>query len=112
MIYRYCHDLAIKAGNMLATLWDTSLLVPEESSGYMVNVILPSTDADAISNMQSILDSTYHMYIVCSSVPNANSNGDVIYFTRLSAQVYLQMTDFILLGQLIPQLLSEYRNKI
>ena len=107
-IIDYCHALAIKAGNMLANAWNTSLLVPETMTGFMVNVILPSRNKDAIIHMQEQLNSTYSIYMVVGAVPDSNDlNRDPIYATRLSAQVYLEMDDFFPLAILVPALLKE-----
>ena len=67
-IYAYCHGLAVEAGRQLSAAWGTGLLVPEDMSGYMINVVLPSTDADAVEYMQQQLNSTYNIYLVYSSV--------------------------------------------
>jgi len=111
-IQTYNHDLAVMGGRYLATTWNTYFLIPEDLSGYMINVVLPSNDVDAVVYMQSTLDSRYNIYIVVSSVPSTSTDGTVstIYFTRLSAQVYLEMSDFVTVGELVPQLLAEYEN--
>ena len=72
-----------------------------------MNVILPSTDPEAIAYVQSTLDSKYRIYMVYGSATDS-ATGQLIYFTRLSAQVYVQMSDFELLAELVPKLLSEY----
>ena len=79
----------------------------------MVNIVLPSNDEDAVVYMQSTLDSQYNIYIVVSSVTSTNADGttSTICFTRLSGQVYLEISDFEQLGALVPQLLEEYSHK-
>lgn len=76
-------------------------------SGFMVNVILPSADPAAVSYVTSTLNSTYNIYMVAASVPAATKEG-ILMFTRLSAQVYLESSDFEQLGLLVPELLKEY----
>ena len=78
-------------------------------SGFMFSVILPSDDASAIAYVQSTLDTRYNIYIVYGSIINSNTNN-LTYFTRLSTQVYIELSDFELLGTLVLQLLSEYKN--
>ena len=122
-ILTYCHNLAVAAGEYLAAAWGTNLLVPATMSGFMINVILPSTNATAIKEMQEELDKKHGIYIVYGSIDIvvADETEDkckrqyddtyrscstkTIYSTRLSAQVYLGMVDFRPLGNLVPQLL-------
>ncbi len=73
----------------------------------MINVVLPSSDPDAIAYAQSQLDTVYHIYFVYGSVKNVQSS-ETIFFTRLSAQVYVQMSDFMELSHLLPKIISEY----
>lgn len=54
--------------------------------------------------MQLQLDKQYDIYMVYSSV--ITSSNDEIFFARLSAQVYLELSDFEQLGDLVPHLLS------
>jgi isopenicillin-N epimerase len=132
-IITYCHNLAVQAGRLLAELWGTNLLVSEKMSGFMVNVILPSTNRTAIEEMQAALNSTYNIYLVAgpatSFVPSFNENpasaetlkedctesdmdcDSTMFITRLSAQVYLELSDFARLGELVLQLLSAGKNK-
>jgi hypothetical protein len=58
----------------------------------MFNVILPSTDADAVTAMQSALDKNYNIYLVTASA-QLTTTGQTIYYTRLSAQVRFVGTD-------------------
>lgn len=129
-IKRYCHQLAVDAGKYLASAWGTALLVPPQMTAFMVNVVLPSTDATAIKVMQEELNEAYGIYIVYGSVEvtaKADKYQDrkecidgekatkkdkacqkrTVYVTRLSAQVYLDMNDFIELGRLVPELLQK-----
>lgn len=75
----------------------------------MVNVILPSTNSSAISSMRNELDEVYNIYIVYDSVPaELSKTNEIIYFTRLSAQIYLDYNDFMKLKDLVPELLQKY----
>lgn len=131
-IISYCHNLAVEAGWYLADRWNTGLLVAEEMSGFMVNVILPSQNETAILDMQATLNSTFSIYMVAAPANpksymnfvfteekvEADDDGpiedcaqsielcDTFYMTRLSAQVYLELEDFLILGDLVPQLLE------
>jgi uncharacterized membrane protein YgaE (UPF0421/DUF939 family) len=106
------------------------LKVPEEMTAFMVNIVLPSTDHDAVKKMQKSLDETYNIFLVFGSVlveterteslelsdtgasegvsslgKQCISASNNIYFIRLSAQIYLDRSDFMLLKDLVPQLL-------
>jgi hercynylcysteine S-oxide lyase len=107
-ISSYCHELALTAGSELSRAWNTSLLVGADLTGFMVNIILPSTDVDAIAFMRDALDTQYNIYIVYDVIPSDKSlTGEEIYFTRLSAQVYLELKDFMRLATLVPELLAQ-----
>uniref|UniRef100_A0A7S1YTA7 Aminotransferase class V domain-containing protein n=1 Tax=Trieres chinensis TaxID=1514140 RepID=A0A7S1YTA7_TRICV len=132
----YCRGLAFAAGRFLALAWGTDLLVPEGMSGYMINVILPPTNEDAVRHMQKELDEVHDVYLVCGAVLDSrweefgNDADDIprnvaatqrrgereapnsaeptkIFFVRLSAQVYLEMEDFRPLAKLVPELLQK-----
>lgn len=167
-VQRYNHQLAVAAGELLARMWGTQLLVPVDKIGSMVNVVLPSQDGEKLRCIQLELNQEPHerdmlarhwlrkyphMYFHLESVvpeeagaiqlrtwdsshdsifARWKSSGDLsaedtprdtcqwkssgdltrmeetkrhdprrIYFTRLSAQVYLELSDFQMLGEAI-----------
>lgn len=75
--------------------------------GFMINVILPSSDPSAISYLQRKLDKDHNIFLVVDSV--RGGEGATICFTRLSAQVYNQMSDFEAIAELVPQILHEFK---
>ena len=85
--------------------------IPEDMSGFMVNVILPTSDPEAVTYLTSTLNSTYNIYMVASSVVDSRPGrvGTSIMFTRLSAQIYLELSDFTQLGKLVPDLLAAFQ---
>jgi hypothetical protein len=103
----YIRNLAVNAGRLLTSSWGTSLLVAESMTAYIINVILPSKDPSAIGYMSGKLSSEHNFYFTYSSVVSTLT-GETIYYTRLSAQVYLEMGDFEKLAYLVPSLLAEY----
>jgi transcriptional regulator len=83
----------------------------------MTNVVLPSNDENAIIFAQKQADKRHNVYFIyskvlaASPVPGANGEkGDktMTYFTRISAQVYVTLSDFELLAEIVPRLLKEY----
>ena len=82
--------------------------------GFMVNVELPSTNAEAIAYMRDLLESKFNIYIVYDKVIEKDnskescSSSRFLYHTRLSGQVYLEIGDFIQIEELVPQILAEY----
>jgi selenocysteine lyase/cysteine desulfurase len=82
---------------------------PEESVGFMSNVVLPCRDEQSTKHLQEALDRRHKVYIVTGRVAGSMSaHGSDVFFTRLSAQVYLQMEDFEKLADLVPRILAEY----
>lgn len=102
----YNRQLLGDAIRMLADVWGTRILVPLELLGFMGNVELPSRDRQAVVYMQKQLQQEHDMFIACDGL--VDSSGDTIFFARLSAQIYLDMTDFDELAALVPRLLAEW----
>jgi hypothetical protein len=80
-------------------------------TAFMINVILPTSDANAAAYMQAKLDSDFNIYLVYSTVADASNPAKLILYTRLSSQVYLELRDFTQLKELVPQLLQEYADQ-
>ncbi len=76
-----------------------------DMTAFMINVVLPSNDINAVASMAGQLSSKYGFYFTYSSV-NSTSTGEIIIYTRLSTQVYLQLSDFEKLAALVPALLG------
>lgn len=74
-------------------------------SGFMINVVLPSKNMTAVASMAGVLSSKHGFYFTYASV-NSTTTGEVIIYTRLSAQVYLELSDFVKLAALVSSLLS------
>lgn len=101
-IHTYIRNLAMHAKAHLMKVWDTPTpMVPDSMEEYMVNVILPiSRDNDNKTQvglaLQRWLYDTHEMYVVIAEEP---SSGYI--YTRLSAQVYLELSDFERLGNAV-----------
>lgn len=107
-IHGYVRGLAVQAKRYLSALWKTVPLVPDSMEIFMVNVIIPiDRDAknatDVATGLQRWLLDERDMYVVIAKEP---SSGYI--FTRLSAQVYLEMGDFERLGDAVLEYLSSW----
>jgi len=96
----YVTGLARWAGTYLAQKWDTQVLCPSHMQAFMFNVQLPTNSTAVAAALQQRLDVDYDTYIVVLPL------GSLIY-ARLSAQVYLERSDFIRLGDLVLELLTK-----
>lgn len=85
------------AGHYLAAQWNTQVLVTDALVGCMVNIQLPITDPTAAASLTQRLLDDYNMYIVVYPLQGA-------FWTRLSAQIYLEQSDFVALGRAVLQL--------
>lgn len=78
-------------------------------SGLMINVIVPSNDKAILTSVQKDLDEKYGIYGVFGFVKNSASNSEeMVYFTRISIQVYLELVDIENFGKLVLKLLHDY----
>jgi hypothetical protein len=84
----------------------------------MANVVLPSSDEEAIKYAQQAADKVHNIYFVYSKIKlsggivnNAGTDDRFVFFTRISAQVYLTSSEFARFGDLLPTLLHEYKQK-
>jgi hypothetical protein len=99
-VLAYGHDLAVWAGEHLTKVWGTEVMQDKQMTGWMTNVRLPSDDAAKVGEVATRLLQDYDTKVVFFQW-SAQS------YTRLSAQVYLQRSDFERLGTLVLQLLAE-----
>jgi isopenicillin-N epimerase len=114
-VMSYSHAVVTKGAHLCANRWNTQLLVPDNLCGNLLNVILPSRDAAAISRMQGLLDSEENMYIVTASIDPEHEwveEGQQrppgrLFFVRLSGQPYVSLNDFECLAELVPKYLKE-----
>jgi selenocysteine lyase/cysteine desulfurase len=95
-IYEYTRNLALEAKHYLMDLWNVDSIVPDSMEAFMVNMALPASISDqAVANdLKEYLLREHNMYIVVLF------HTDIL-FTRLSSQIYLEMSDFVRLGDLV-----------
>jgi selenocysteine lyase/cysteine desulfurase len=95
-IYAYNRNLARSAKIYLMSLWDVPAMAPESLEEFMINIALPLTDVATAKGLHAYLLSDHNMYAVI-----AFDTGSSFFYTRLSAQIYLEMSDFVRLGDAV-----------
>jgi selenocysteine lyase/cysteine desulfurase len=91
-IMNYNHNLAVWSGDYISKRWNTTVLVNNATMiGSLVNIELPTTDDTKASSLQQKLFDGYKMYIVVYKLEGK-------WYTRLSAQIFLEKSDFIALA--------------
>jgi selenocysteine lyase/cysteine desulfurase len=101
-IMDYIHNLAVQGGQLLAEMWSTDLLVDPSMIGAMVNVRLPvnsNTNVTVLQNLPQILLQKYNTWV--PAYPFMGS-----WYTRVSAQIYNDLSDFKYLGNAVLELLG------
>jgi selenocysteine lyase/cysteine desulfurase len=90
-IMKYNNDLCYDVSLRVAEIWNTSILFDEQyrrsMSAAMVNVLLPSQDHQKLNAAVAVLMKQYGTYLVVYEF-------DGMYYTRLSCQVYNEISDF------------------
>jgi len=96
----YLHDLATEAGPLLAQMWSTVLAVPPTMYGAMFDLRLNITDRSVADTLTDRLYEKYGYYMTLYEQPQN------VWWTRLSAQIYLSLDDFVNLGHAVLDILS------
>lgn len=76
------------------------MLAEDSMVSSMVNVRLPTTDTQLASNLTNKLFAEHNMYIVVFPLNNQ-------YWTRLSANIYMEMTDFLKMGAIVKNMCAQ-----
>lgn len=80
---------------------------PDDMVGFMANVVLPSSNEEAIKYAQVAADKEHNVYFVYSKFQNKDAQ-ETVYFVRISAQVYVSFDNFCTLAALVPKLLRDF----
>lgn len=81
--------------------------VPFSMQAVMANVVLPCKTLDEANCLQAKLHRERDIYIVVGSVKAAEGGeASELVFVRISAQVYLEMSDFHVLAAAVKELLT------
>ena len=103
----YLHSLAQHAGRQCSSTLGTETLVPLDSHelyGAMIDVRFPTDDWKLAQQAQEILDKDFDMYMVVYQ-------RKMEVWTRLSAAIYLQESDFDLLAKKVLEVLNQLDNQ-
>jgi len=103
-IRSYNHELAIYGASLCAKRWATSLIAPKQMLSTMADVILPTTSADEVKNLEIELEEKHKMCIKTEFV--RFSDNQEVWICRLSGQIYLEKTDFEKLADLVWNILK------
>ncbi|KAG0283080.1 hypothetical protein BGZ96_012551 [Linnemannia gamsii] len=105
-IIHYCHRLAVEGGAKMAEILGTNVLTPHEHQvGNMVNVRLPIKNINdpklqTPDYLIRLLLDKYNLF-----TPSFKHGG--YFWTRVSAQIYLELSDFEHLGRVWKEVIDE-----
>jgi selenocysteine lyase/cysteine desulfurase len=110
-IMGYCHDLAVKGGQVAADILGTGIM--ENSAGSltvaMVNVELPLKNPTLSQDgvIQAFIDKLIFEHQCMAPVYSHNGK----WYTRLSAQVYNDLDDFKVVANALKKVCQELETK-
>lgn len=88
-IIKYNHNLAWEAGNEIAKIWKTELLITDkERIGSMINVRIPCENKDII---EKCIYKTLHEHNIMITFVRLN---DGKFYSRFSAQIFNEISDY------------------
>ncbi|CAF1375914.1 unnamed protein product [Adineta steineri] len=96
-IYSYMHQLANQAGNLLAQMWNSSILILDDKYiSTMNNIQLPLTidTLDKKDNLYAKLVNDYNIFLPMYEF-------DKKFYCRISAQIYMELNDYEKVGNIV-----------
>mmetsp|Transcript_14465 Transcript_14465/g.23009 ORF Transcript_14465/g.23009 Transcript_14465/m.23009 type:complete len:122 (+) Transcript_14465:695-1060(+) len=99
----YMHSLAKAAGQHLATAFGTEVLLPEEMYASLVDVRLPTNNSTIASNLPQQLLERYNTWVPVYAL-FGNDSGP--FYTRVSCQIYTEMSDIEMLANAVLDLIA------
>jgi len=103
-IFEYNNELILVGAQLCAQAWGTELMVPKGMIASMADVILPTTDEAKVRAMEADMQSKYNTFLIARDWKLAD--GRTVWITRLSAQIYLEKSDFEKLAVRVVEMLS------
>lgn len=105
VIMSYNHRLAIDGGTYLATVFNTEILQDEDQMGNMVDVRLPINNPDDTRlNTNFWIDTLLYRFPEVFA-PVYKHAGQ--WWIRVSAQIYNELDDFVVLGNVYSTICGE-----
>jgi len=101
----YCYNLALWAQNYLSTLWKTEIMLPDNMTGFMANIRMPTNDPIMAGTISQRLADEYRIQTAGYAYTNIETNITSFWF-RLSTQIYLEEEDFKRIGQAVIEILG------
>jgi selenocysteine lyase/cysteine desulfurase len=101
-IYKYNHDLVMKAAEICVKEWNTSMIAPPEMSGVMCCVLLPFHDDDKIELLHKQLIEEHRLFFVYKKW---KVGGKDQYIVRISAQCYNSLDEYIFFANFVKKMM-------
>eukprot|EP00038_Savillea_parva_P019736 m.28608 g.28608 ORF g.28608 m.28608 type:complete len:694 (+) comp4533_c0_seq1:1259-3340(+) len=104
-IIEYIHTLAVDAGDALATMWRTEVMVPSHHQiGALINVRVPCTAPCLINGTVTLMQAVWLEHGIVAPV-GAWGADKTQTWVRLTAQVYNEMDDYLRYGRVVESVL-------
>ena len=108
-IMTYISNLARRGGELLSKMWRTFTLVPPSMQPGMTNPVLPCKTSASCSYLTTNLSNVSDVWLSGDQLPSpgqrpsqwCTSKKGLMVYWRLSAQVYLEISDFERLGKAV-----------
>jgi len=104
-IFSYNHQLAIQAGNLLAQMWNSSILISNEKYiSTMNNIELPLMidTLDKMNTLYQKLINEHNIFLPMFQFDNK-------FYCRISAQIYMELNDYQTVGNIVLNKISNIK---
>ena len=112
-IYNYTRTLALEAKHHLVKRWNISsnqILVPDSMEVFMINVPLPENTITTTSMANQLMTYLFEKHNIYARIMPWMLEPDGAtghFYTRLSSQIYLELSDFIRFGEVVLEFLHQ-----
>jgi hypothetical protein len=103
-IFKRNHDLIIAGAKICVERWGTFMLCPEASYGVMADIVLPSNDYEKVLKVVKRLEDDDDTYFLAKEY---TVGGETRIISRISANLYLELSDFTTLAEKVLQYLED-----